>query len=76
MHYVFFRYCKGHEIPPDDSRLKYTMTNTPAADKLTESKVTLKVPKCTKEDTGEYTLKLKNKYGEAESSVSNKSTKK
>lgn len=37
---------------------------------MTESKVTLKVPKCTKEDTGEYTLKLKNKWGEAESSVS------
>jgi len=50
------------------------MRNTPAADKLTESKVTLKIPKCTKEDTGEYTLKLKNKYGEAESSVSSKST--
>ncbi|XP_011689399.1 PREDICTED: muscle M-line assembly protein unc-89 isoform X3 [Wasmannia auropunctata] len=62
-------YCKGHEIPPDDSRIKQTVTNGPAADKLTESKVTLKVPKCTKEDTGEYTLKLKNKWGEAESSA-------
>jgi hypothetical protein len=51
------------------------MRNTLTADKLTESKVTLMIPKCTKEDTGEYTLKLKNKYGEAESSVSNKSTK-
>ncbi|XP_012537087.1 obscurin isoform X3 [Monomorium pharaonis] len=62
-------YCKGHEIPPDDSRIKWTITNGPAADKLTESKVTLKVPKCTKEDTGEYTLKLKNKWGEDESSA-------
>ncbi|XP_011878155.1 PREDICTED: muscle M-line assembly protein unc-89 isoform X5 [Vollenhovia emeryi] len=62
-------YCKGHEIPPDDSRIKWTITNGPAADKLTESKVTLKIPKCTKEDTGEYTLKLKNKWGEAESSA-------
>jgi len=70
MQIYFFRYCKGHEIPSDDSRIKWTITNGPAADKLTESKVTLKVPKCTKEDTGEYTLKLKNKWGEAESSVS------
>ncbi|XP_020293629.1 obscurin isoform X3 [Pseudomyrmex gracilis] len=62
-------YCKGQEIPPDDSRIKWTVKNAPAADKLTESKVTLKVPKCTKEDTGEYTLKLRNKYGEAESSA-------
>ncbi|XP_018359776.1 PREDICTED: muscle M-line assembly protein unc-89 isoform X3 [Trachymyrmex cornetzi] len=62
-------YYKGNEIPPDDSRIKGTITNGPAADKLTESKVTLKVPKCTKEDTGEYTLKLKNKWGEAESSA-------
>ncbi|XP_026827528.1 obscurin isoform X4 [Ooceraea biroi] len=62
-------YCNGHEIPPDDSRLKWTITNAPAADKLTESTVILKVPKCTKEDTGEYTLKLRNKYGEAESSA-------
>jgi len=65
-----FRYYKGNEIPPDDSRLKRTITNGPAADKLTESKVTLKVPKCTKEDTGEYTLKLRNKWGGAECSVS------
>ncbi|KYN01946.1 Muscle M-line assembly protein unc-89 [Cyphomyrmex costatus] len=62
-------YYKGNEIPPDDSRIKGTITNGPAADKLTESKVTLKIPKCTKEDTGEYTLKLKNKWGEAESSA-------
>ncbi|KAL6444321.1 hypothetical protein ACFW04_001898 [Cataglyphis niger] len=62
-------FCKGHEIPPDDSRLKWTITNSPADDKLTESKVTLKVPKCTKEDTGEYTLKLKNKWGENEASA-------
>ncbi|XP_011062355.1 PREDICTED: muscle M-line assembly protein unc-89 isoform X5 [Acromyrmex echinatior] len=62
-------YYKGNEIPPDDSRIKGTITNGPAADKLTESKVTLKVPKCTKEDTGEYTLKLKNKWGEAESNA-------
>ncbi|XP_070156195.1 obscurin isoform X7 [Polyergus mexicanus] len=62
-------FCKGHEIPPDDSRLKWTVTSGPAADKLTESKVTLKIPKCTKEDTGEYTLKLKNKWGEGESSA-------
>ncbi|XP_071572462.1 protein Obscurin isoform X5 [Temnothorax nylanderi] len=62
-------YSNGHEIPPDDSRIKWTITNGPAADKLTESKVTLKIPKCTKEDTGEYTLKLKNKWGEAESSA-------
>lgn len=68
--YLFFRFCKGQEIPPDDSRLKWTMTTGPAADKLTECKVTLKVPKCTKEDTGEYTLKLRNKWGEDESSVS------
>ncbi|KAL0112243.1 hypothetical protein PUN28_011952 [Cardiocondyla obscurior] len=62
-------YCKGQEIPSDDSRIKWTITNGPAADKLTESKVTLKIPKCTKDDTGEYTLKLKNKWGEAESSA-------
>ncbi|XP_072755043.1 protein Obscurin isoform X6 [Anoplolepis gracilipes] len=62
-------FCKGNEIPPDDSRLKWTIINGPAADKLTESKITLKVPKCTKEDTGEYTLKLKNKWGEGESSA-------
>ncbi|XP_024880175.1 obscurin isoform X3 [Temnothorax curvispinosus] len=62
-------YSNGHEIPADDSRIKWTITNGPAADKLTESKVTLKIPKCTKEDTGEYTLKLKNKWGEAESSA-------
>ncbi|XP_018318315.1 muscle M-line assembly protein unc-89 isoform X3 [Mycetomoellerius zeteki] len=62
-------YYKGNEIPPDDSRIKGIIANGPAADKLTESKVTLKVPKCTKEDTGEYTLKLKNKWGEAESSA-------
>ncbi|XP_067207809.1 obscurin isoform X2 [Linepithema humile] len=59
-------YYKSNEIPPDDSRLKWTITNGPAADKLTESKITLKVPKCTKEDTGEYILKLKNKWGNAE----------
>jgi hypothetical protein len=69
---IFFRYYKGNEIPPDDSRLKRTIMNGPAADKLTESKVTLKVPKCTKDDTGEYTLKLKNKWGSAECSVSSK----
>ncbi|XP_011159691.1 obscurin isoform X3 [Solenopsis invicta] len=62
-------YYKGHEIPSDDSRIKGTISNGPAADKLTESKVTLKIPKCTKEDTGEYTLKLLNKWGEAESSA-------
>lgn len=65
------RYFKGDEIPPDDSRLKWTVQNKPAADKLTETTVTLVVPKCTKADTGEYTLILMNKYGEAEASVSN-----
>lgn len=70
---MFARYSNGHEIPSGDSRLKWTVTNAPAADKLTESKVILKVPKCTKEDTGEYTLKLRNKYGEGESSVSSRS---
>lgn len=68
---IFCRYFKDNEIPSDDSRIKATITNSPAADKLTESKVTLKVPKCTKEDTGEYSLRLINKYGEAESNVSN-----
>ncbi|XP_025269387.1 obscurin isoform X6 [Camponotus floridanus] len=62
-------FCKGQEIPPDDSRLKWTVTSGPAADRLTECKIALKVPKCTKEDTGEYTLKLANKWGEGESSA-------
>ncbi|XP_014485518.1 PREDICTED: muscle M-line assembly protein unc-89-like isoform X3 [Dinoponera quadriceps] len=62
-------YYKGLEIPSDDPRIKATITNSPAADKLTESKVTLKVPKCTKEDTGEYNLRLINKWGEAESTA-------
>ncbi|XP_076638516.1 obscurin isoform X8 [Colletes latitarsis] len=61
-------YFMGEEISTDDSRLKRTVENKPAADKLTETTVTLGVPKCAKEDTGEYTLKLTNKYGEAESS--------
>ncbi|CAL7949959.1 unnamed protein product [Xylocopa violacea] len=62
-------YFKGEEIPADDSRLKFTQQNKPASDKLTETTVTLTVPKCSKDDIGEYTLKLKNKYGEAESSA-------
>ncbi|XP_043255290.1 obscurin-like isoform X3 [Colletes gigas] len=62
-------YFMGEEISTDDSRLKRTVENKPAADKLTETTVTLGVPKCAKGDTGEYTLKLKNKYGEAESSA-------
>ncbi|XP_076666422.1 obscurin isoform X4 [Andrena cerasifolii] len=62
-------YSKGEEIPADDRRLKFTVENKPANDKLTETTVTLKVPKCSKDDTGEYTLKLKNKYGEAEGSA-------
>lgn len=60
------------EIPNDDSRIKWKMDNKPAADKLTESTITLKIPKCGSEDTGEYTLKLENKWGHAESSVSEK----
>lgn len=67
---LFRRYCKDNEIPSDDARIKQTIANGPAADKLTESKVTLTVPKCTKEDTGEYSLRLRNKYGEAEANVS------
>ncbi|XP_076762738.1 obscurin isoform X1 [Xylocopa sonorina] len=62
-------YFKGEEIPADDSRMKFTVQHKPGSDKLTETSVTLTVPKCTKEDIGEYTLKLKNKYGEAESSA-------
>lgn len=50
--------------------MKITVDNKPGSDKLTETTVTLSVPKCSKDDTGEYTLKLKNKYGEAESNVS------
>ncbi|OAD62661.1 Muscle M-line assembly protein unc-89 [Eufriesea mexicana] len=61
-------YFNGNEIPADDSRLKFTVRNKPASDKLTETTVTLSIPKCLKDDTGEYTLKLKNKYGEAEAS--------
>lgn len=64
------RYFKGDEIHSEDSRLKITVDNKPGSDKLTETTVTLSVPKCSKDDTGEYTLKLKNKYGEAESNVS------
>lgn len=56
----------------DDSRLKFATQNKPIQDKLTETTVTLSVPKSSKDDTGEYTLKLKNKYGEAEASVSNR----
>ncbi|XP_053986004.1 obscurin isoform X2 [Hylaeus volcanicus] len=62
-------YFKGNEISADDSRLKCTLVNKPAADKLTETTVTLKVPKCSEQDTGEYTVKLNNKYGEAEASA-------
>ncbi|KAG7203298.1 hypothetical protein KM043_010391 [Ampulex compressa] len=62
-------FCKGHEISPEDNKLKWSIENKPAADKLTESKVTLKVPQCSKDDTGEYTLKLKNKWGEGEASA-------
>ncbi|XP_033194935.2 obscurin isoform X6 [Bombus vancouverensis nearcticus] len=62
-------YFKGEEIPHDDMRLKFTTQNKPANDNLTSTTVTLSVPKCSKEDTGEYTLKLKNKYGEAEASA-------
>ncbi|XP_060826020.1 obscurin isoform X7 [Bombus pascuorum] len=62
-------YFKGEEIPHDDMRLKFTTQSKPANDNLTSTTVTLSVPKCSKEDTGEYTLKLKNKYGEAEASA-------
>ncbi|XP_076659526.1 obscurin isoform X2 [Halictus rubicundus] len=62
-------FFKGEEIPPDDRRLKFDVQNKPANDKLTETTVTLGVPKCGADDTGEYTLKLKNKYGEAEASA-------
>ncbi|XP_031365474.1 obscurin isoform X3 [Apis dorsata] len=62
-------YFKGNEIHSEDSRLKITINNKPGSDKLTETTVTLSVPKCSKDDTGEYTLKLKNKYGEAESNA-------
>ncbi|XP_017890129.1 obscurin isoform X5 [Ceratina calcarata] len=60
---------KGEEIPMDDSRLKFTVEHKPIEDKLTETTAKLKVPKSTSDDTGEYTLKLKNKYGEAEASA-------
>lgn len=60
------------EIPNDDSRIKWKMDNKPGSDKLTESTITLKIPKCGKDDTGDYTLKLENKWGQAESSVSMK----
>ncbi|XP_015180266.1 PREDICTED: muscle M-line assembly protein unc-89 isoform X4 [Polistes dominula] len=62
-------YCKGLELPNDDSRIKWKMTNKPGSDKLTESTITLKIPKCGKDDTGEYILKLENKWGQAESSA-------
>ncbi|XP_050589406.1 obscurin-like isoform X4 [Bombus affinis] len=62
-------YFKGDEIPQDDMRLKFTTQSKPANDNLTSTTVTLSVPKCSNEDTGEYTLKLKNKYGEAEASA-------
>ncbi|XP_043582472.1 obscurin isoform X6 [Bombus pyrosoma] len=62
-------YFKGEEIPHDDMRLKFTTQSKLANDNLTSTTVTLSVPKCSKEDTGEYTLKLKNKYGEAEASA-------
>nr|XP_012153983.1 PREDICTED: muscle M-line assembly protein unc-89-like isoform X1 [Megachile rotundata] len=62
-------YFKGEEIPADDHRIKFTAQNKTIADKLTETTVTLAVPKCSNDDTGEYTLKLKNKYGEAEASA-------
>ncbi|KAK2576391.1 hypothetical protein KPH14_005736 [Odynerus spinipes] len=62
-------FCRGLEIPSEDSRLKWTVTHKPASDKLTETTVTLKVPKCGKDDTGEYTIKLENKWGQAESSA-------
>lgn len=69
---IFRRFCKGLEIPNDDSRIKWKMDNKPGSDKLTESTITLKIPKCGKDDTGDYTLKLENKWGQAESSVSMK----
>nr|XP_033338378.1 obscurin isoform X2 [Megalopta genalis] len=62
-------FFKGAEIPVDDRRLKIDVQNKPANDKLTESTITLGVPKSSSDDTGEYTLKLKNKYGEAEASA-------
>ncbi|XP_078034638.1 obscurin isoform X5 [Augochlora pura] len=62
-------FFKGDEIAADDSRLKIKVENKPANDKLTESTITLGVPKCSNDDTGEYTLMLQNKYGEAEASA-------
>ncbi|XP_035730757.1 obscurin-like isoform X6 [Vespa mandarinia] len=62
-------FYNGLEISNDDSRIKWKMDNKLASDKLTESTITLKIPKCGKDDTGDYTLKLENKWGQAESSA-------
>ncbi|XP_047356865.1 obscurin isoform X5 [Vespa velutina] len=62
-------FYNGLEISNDDSRIKWKMDNKPVSDKLTESTITLKIPKCGKDDTGDYTLKLENKWGQAESSA-------
>ncbi|XP_046823069.1 obscurin isoform X3 [Vespa crabro] len=62
-------FYNGLEISNDDSRIKWKMDNKLVSDKLTESTITLNIPKCGKDDTGDYTLKLENKWGQAESSA-------
>ncbi|XP_066587330.1 obscurin isoform X6 [Prorops nasuta] len=60
----------GSEISPEDERIKMTLKTKPAtSDKLTECSVSLSVPEVKAGDTGEYSLFLINKHGEAEASA-------
>lgn len=62
----------GEEIPVDDERFEATVRSEPAEDGLKECTYILKIQNCDVDDVGQYTLKLKNKYGEGEASVSRK----
>ncbi|XP_012273370.1 obscurin isoform X3 [Orussus abietinus] len=59
----------GAEIPVDDEKLQRKLESTEIEDGLNECTVTLGIPRCTVEESGKYTLKAKNHWGEGEASA-------
>ncbi|XP_033229349.1 obscurin isoform X4 [Belonocnema kinseyi] len=62
-------YHLGEEIPVDDERFEAIVRSEPAEDGLKECTYILKIQNCDVDDVGQYTLKLKNKYGIGEASA-------
>ncbi|XP_051165291.1 obscurin isoform X2 [Leptopilina boulardi] len=62
-------YHLGEEIPVDEERYEATVRSEPVEDGLKECTFTLKMDNCDVDDVGKYSIKVKNKNGEAESSA-------